>query len=117
MLTLILFFALVQTPPPAPPTVRIAWESFPLSRPSNPGRYKIWRAAKSGDFCTTPTDFALIGQVQQTFDAAGNPIPPAFVDAKPLPSACYQVSFTQTPSGTPAAVESERSDPLPVVLP
>lgn len=99
-------------------SIRVAWEFFPLSRSSNSGWYNLWRAAKSGDFCASSTDFVWIGHVQQTFDALGNPIAPVFVDAKPLiGGACYAVSFVQTPSGTPTSVESERSDPIAVSFP
>jgi hypothetical protein len=112
----LLTFVLAAAQIVAPTNVRLAWEFYPLSRPSNTGWYNIWRAAKVGDYC--PGSLTWIGHVQQTFAPDGTPIPPAFIDAAPLHGlACYSISFVQTPSGTPSAVESEQSTPIEVAFP
>ncbi len=115
MLAILLALMFAQAPAS---TVRLTWIPYPLARPTNAGWYNIWRAPKVGDFCTTPTDFAWIGHVQQTFAPDGTPIAPAFVDAAPLHgTGCYAVSFIQTPSGTPDSVETERSTPVEAIVP
>lgn len=118
LLVVLAFFSSAQTVPPAP-TVKLAWDVYPLARPSNTGWYNVWRVAKptTDDFCPSPTDYKWIGHVKQAFDAQGNASLPTFVDSTPLQGrACYTVSFIQTPSGTPTSVETERSDPVVVEI-
>lgn len=113
MLAFLLALMFAQAPAS---NVRLTWIPYPLARPSNAGWYNIWRAAKVGDYC--PGSLTWIGHVPQTFSPDGTPIAPAFVDAAPLHGiGCYSVSFIQTPSGTPDAVETELSTPLEVVVP
>lgn len=105
--------AFAQTPPT---NVRVAWEVYPLARPSNGGWYNVWRAQKVGDYC--PGSLTWIGHVPQTFAPDGSAIAPAFVDVAPLHGVgCYSVSYIQTPSGTPSSVETEQSTPIEVTFP
>src|ERR1700756_4884404 len=81
--------------------------------PTNPGWFNIYRSPQNTDgACGT---FTWLNHVPQNY-ANGVPVPPDYRDfsvtaGKKL---CYEVSFIQTPAGTPSAIETDLSAPIQV---
>ena len=107
LLAVVLFFAQTSVTH----SVALKWDPFPVSTPSNPGWYNVYRQTKTGDYCAG--NYTWIGHIQQSY-ANGTPVQPVYTDVTVAPGStyCYEISFIYTPPGTPNAVEYELSDPI-----
>jgi len=122
----LLFLMLLQTP--APHSVTLDWPPFVMqascygqctpvgSTPTNPGWYNVYRAPQNTDGSTG--NFAWVGHVQQIY-LLGVPAVSEYVDSSVVAGASYsyEITFIQTPSGTPTAVETEPSEVIKVAIP
>jgi len=122
----LLFLFLLQSP--APHSVTLDWPPFVMqascygqctpvgSTPTNPGWYNVYRAPQNADGSVGA--FAWIGHVQQ-ISLLGVPAVSEYIDSSVVAgtSYSYEITFIQTPSGTPIAVETEPSEVVKVSVP